>query len=72
LTAEDFARARRATVRPGIRPSGSARWTAGTSAPAAAALARIAAALRPGARLLIDGGDPLRAVPLSSCQSAQR
>jgi SAM-dependent methyltransferase len=30
----------------------------------AAALARIAAALAPGAPLLIDGGDPLRSLPL--------
>jgi SAM-dependent methyltransferase len=30
----------------------------------AAALARVAAALRPGAPLLIDGGDPLLRVPL--------
>jgi SAM-dependent methyltransferase len=30
----------------------------------AAALARIASALTPGGRLLIDGGDPLREVPL--------
>jgi ubiquinone/menaquinone biosynthesis C-methylase UbiE len=30
----------------------------------ARALARVAAALRPGAELLIDGGDPLRRIPL--------
>ncbi len=30
----------------------------------AAALRRIAAALRPGGRLLVDGGDPLRELPL--------
>jgi SAM-dependent methyltransferase len=36
----------------------------------AAALARIAAALRPGGRLLIDGGDPLRDVPLPVAKGA--
>jgi SAM-dependent methyltransferase len=35
----------------------------------AAALARIAAALRPGAPLLIDGGDPLRRVPLPQVEA---
>jgi SAM-dependent methyltransferase len=35
----------------------------------AAALARIAAALRPGAPLLIDGGDPLRRVALPGSEA---
>lgn len=35
------------------------------------ALSRIAAALRPGGRLFIDGGDPLRQLPLPSGPAAQ-